>query len=120
LASLELRNGNCSRRLPVWRIKIRPCAEHRRQAPSRFALGTLGRQSQTTEAWNSGKVPLGVSGIQIRFEMDLIIEGIRPGRVVRVRPASWPQEDVRREEFLGDGSYSHDDRFPTPPIFPEY
>ena len=30
--------------------------------------------------------PLGSSGIQIRFETDLIIEGVRPGRVVRVRP----------------------------------
>ena len=37
------------------------------------------------------KRPLGSSGIQIRFETDLIIEGIRPGRIVRVRPASWPQ-----------------------------
>ncbi len=48
----------------------------------------------------SEKVPLGSSGIQIRFETDLIIEGIRPGRIVRIRPASWPQVDVPREEFL--------------------
>ena len=67
-----------------------------------------------------GRVPLGSSGIQIRFETDLIIEGIRPGRVVRVRPASWPQVDVPREEYLGDGSFSHEDRFPTPAIFPKY
>lgn len=33
-----------------------------------------------------GEAPLGSSGIQIRFETDLIIEGIRPGRVVRVPP----------------------------------
>ncbi|MBL8826843.1 MAG: hypothetical protein JNM18_07630 [Planctomycetaceae bacterium] len=65
-----------------------------------------------------GEVPLGSSGIQIRFETDLIIEGIRPTRVVRVRPASWPQVDVPREEYLGDGSA--EERFPTPAIFPKY
>lgn len=67
-----------------------------------------------------GDAPLGSSGIQIRFETDLIIEGIRVGRVVRVRPGNWPQVDVPREEYLGDGSFSHEDRFPTPAIFPKY
>jgi len=67
-----------------------------------------------------GDMPLGSSGIQIRFETDLIIEGIRTGRVVRVRPAGWPQVDVPREEYLGDGSFSHEDRFPTPAVFPKY
>ena len=67
-----------------------------------------------------GEPPLGSSGIQIRFETDLIIEGIRPGRVVRVHPAAWPLVDLPREEYLGDGSYSHEDRFPTPSIFPKY
>ena len=67
---------------------------------------------------STDEVPLGSSGIQIRFETDLIIEGIRPGRVVRVCPASWPKVNVPREEFLGDGS--HEDRFPTPAIFPKY
>ena len=65
-------------------------------------------------------VPLGSSGIQIRFETDLIIEGIRPGRVVRVRPATWPEVNVPREEYLGDGSVRHEDRFPSPAIFPKY
>ena len=63
--------------------------------------------------------PLGSSGIQIRFETDLIIEGIRPGRVVRVRPTSWVQVDVPREEYLNDGA-NLDDRFPTSSIFPKY
>jgi hypothetical protein len=67
-----------------------------------------------------GESPLGSSGIQIRFETDLIIEGIRPGRVVRVRPTSWPQVQVPREEYLNDGSASVEDRFPTPAIFPKY
>lgn len=65
-------------------------------------------------------VPLGSSGIQIRFETDLIIEGIRPDRVVRVRPASWPQVNVPREEYLNDGSAYLEERFPTPAIFPKY
>lgn len=64
-----------------------------------------------------GQAPLGSSGIQIKFETDLIIEGIRPGRVVRVRPASWPQAQVPREEYLqGD----LEERFPSPAIFPKY
>lgn len=63
--------------------------------------------------------PLGSSGIQVRFETDLIIEGIRPGRVVRVRPGSWPQVQVPREEYLNDAS-SLEERFPSPAIFPKY
>lgn len=66
-----------------------------------------------------GVVPLGSSGIQIRFETDLIIEGIRPGRVVRIRPGNWPQVQVPREEYLNDAS-SMEERFPTPDIFPKY
>jgi hypothetical protein len=64
-----------------------------------------------------GDAPLGSSGVQIRFETDLIIEGIRPGRVVRVRPHNWPQVQVPREEYLNDNI---DERFPTPAIFPKY
>ncbi|MFM8471302.1 MAG: hypothetical protein ACKODH_15305, partial [Limisphaerales bacterium] len=66
-----------------------------------------------------GAAPLGSSGVQIRFETDLIIEGIRPGRTVRVRPGSWPQVQVPREEYLNDGS-NLEERFPTPAIFPKY
>ena len=66
-----------------------------------------------------GDAPLGSSGIQIRFETDLIIEGIRPGRTVRVRPSSWPQVQVPREEYLNDGSHL-EERFPSPAIFPKY
>lgn len=66
-----------------------------------------------------GDPPLGSSGIQIRFETDLIIEGIRPGRVVRIRPNVWPQVQVPREEYLDDAS-SLEERFPSPAIFPKY
>lgn len=67
----------------------------------------------------SGEAPLGSSGIQIQFETDLLIEGIRPTRVIRIRPASWPQVQVPREEYVGDGSGA-EDRFPTPDFFPKY
>ncbi len=64
-------------------------------------------------------IPFYSSGIQIRLETDLIIEGIRPGRVVRIRPASWPLVNLPREEYIGD-SNAPEDRFPTPVIFPKY
>ena len=67
----------------------------------------------------SGDFPLGSSGIQVQFETDLVIEGIRPTRIVRIRPASWPQVQVPREEYLGDTT-GPADRFPTPVIFPQY
>ncbi|MEN9573026.1 MAG: hypothetical protein RL514_881 [Verrucomicrobiota bacterium] len=63
-----------------------------------------------------GAAPLGSSGIQIRFETDLIIEGIRPGRIVRVRPGNWPQVQVPHEEYVGD---SIEGRFPTPASVPK-
>lgn len=63
--------------------------------------------------------PLGSSGIQIRFETDLITEGIRPTRIVRMRPASWPDVHLPWEEHLGDGASSVEERFPSPDIFPE-
>jgi hypothetical protein len=66
----------------------------------------------------TGKVPIGSSGIQIQFDTDLIIEGIRPGRVIRIRPQNWPKMQIPREEYLFNSSY--EDRFPTPDIFPKY
>ncbi|NNE91361.1 MAG: hypothetical protein HKN23_06920 [Verrucomicrobiales bacterium] len=65
-----------------------------------------------------GEIPVGSSGIQIQFETDLIIEGIRPGRIVRVRPESWPKTQIPREEYLFQNS--PENRFPTPDIFPKY
>jgi hypothetical protein len=66
----------------------------------------------------SGKIPLGSSGIQVHFETDLVIEGIRPGRVIRIRPDSWPKMQIPREEYLLHNT--PEDRFPTPAIFPKY
>jgi hypothetical protein len=67
-----------------------------------------------------GNAPLGSSGIQIRFETDLITEGMRPTRIVKVRPNSWPDVHLPREEYLGNGASNIDERFPTPTIFPNY
>ncbi len=66
-----------------------------------------------------GEPPLGSSGIQIRFETDLIIEGLRPGRIVRVRSGNWPVVNIPREEYLNDAN-SIEERFPSPGIFPKY
>jgi hypothetical protein len=88
---------------------------HGAYGPAHMASrGSILEVNKTTE-----EVPLGSSGIQIRFETDLIIEGIRPGRVVRVRPNNWPLVQVPREEYLNDAS-SLEERFPSPAIFPKY
>ena len=81
-------------------------------------MASKGPIIEVTKA--DGAVPLGSSGIQIRFETDLITEGIRSARVVRVRPASWPDLHVPREEYLRDHKATHEERFPTPAIFPKY
>ena len=65
-----------------------------------------------------GAPPMGSSGIQIRFETDLIIEGIRPGRIVRVRSGAWPMVNVPREEYLNSSSV--EERFPSPAIFQKF
>ena len=67
---------------------------------------------------SSERVPLGSSGIQIDFETDLVIEAIRPGRVIRIRPGNWPKMQIPREEYLFNNRPK--DRFPTPDIFPKY
>lgn len=60
-------------------------------------------------------IPLGSSGIQIRMQVDLVLEGFRPGSIVRIRPMNWPADPIPREEFLGYGG--HAERFPSPDIF---
>ena len=79
-------------------------------------VASTGKITGVTQA--NGANPLGSSGIQIRFETDLVIEGIRPTRVVRVRPESWPTMQIPREEYLFENS--PENRFPTPDIFPKY
>ncbi|WP_113961485.1 hypothetical protein [Roseimicrobium gellanilyticum] len=82
-------------------------------------MASQGSILDVTQA--TGEPPLGSSGIQVRFETDLITEGIRPTRIIRIRPASWPDVHMPREEYLNSGgTFSHEDRFPTPDIFPKY
>ena len=86
-----------------------------------YGPGHMASRGTILDATKSpGPTPLGSSGTQIRFETDLIIEGIRPGRTVRVRPGNWPLVEVPREEYLNDGSASTEERFPSPAIFPKY
>jgi hypothetical protein len=80
-------------------------------------MASRGRIVEVTKA--AGEAPLGSSGIRIRFETDLIVEGIRPGRVVRIRPDGWPAVNLPREEYIGDGS-DPGARFPSSDVFPKY
>lgn len=67
-----------------------------------------------------GEPPIGSSGIQLTMQTDLITEGIRPHRIVRLRPASWPDVHLPREEYIDGNAGIIEERFPTPAIFPKY
>ena len=60
-----------------------------------------------------GAPPLGSSGIQVRLEMNLVLEGFRPGRIVCNRPKNWPKVKPPREECIHD----YEERWPSPAIF---
>jgi hypothetical protein len=60
-----------------------------------------------------GEPEFGSSGIQIQFEVPLILEGFRPGAIVRIRPQNWPNVKPPLEERVG----SFEDRWPSPDIF---
>ncbi|MDA1046267.1 MAG: hypothetical protein O3A82_04980 [Verrucomicrobia bacterium] len=60
-----------------------------------------------------GEPPFGSSGIQVKFSMNLILEGFRPGRIVRIRPNNWPKNKPPKEELIGD----FETRWPSPDIF---
>ena len=62
---------------------------------------------------NRDQVPTGSSGIQLRFQVPLVLEGFRPGRIVRVRPGSWPNVKPPFEERVR----GMEERWPTPDIF---
>ncbi|PQO45180.1 hypothetical protein [Blastopirellula marina] len=57
--------------------------------------------------------PLGSSGIQVQFQVPLILEGFRPGRVVRIRTQNWHNVKPPVEERVR----SFEDRWPSPDIF---
>jgi hypothetical protein len=79
-------------------------------------MASNGKIVQVTK--QEGKIPLGSSGIEVGFKTDQIIEAIRPGRVVKIRPDSWPKSQIPREEYLFHNTPEL--RFPTPDIFPKY
>jgi len=60
-----------------------------------------------------GEPEFGSSGIQIQFEVPLVLEGFRPGATVRIRPQNWPNVKPPLEERVG----SFEDRWPSPDIF---
>jgi hypothetical protein len=65
------------------------------------------------------RVPLGSSGIQVNLETNLVTEGFRPGKVIRIRPENWPLLEVPREEYINHKKDGVVKRFPTPDIFPK-
>jgi len=73
--------------------------------------GMEGRIESVERA--EGKPPAGSSGIRIKFSMDLVLEGFRPGRIVRIRPNNWPRVKPPKEELINN----LEDRWPSPAIF---
>lgn len=57
--------------------------------------------------------PLGSSGIQIQFKVPLILEGFRPGNIVRIRAHNWPNAKPPVEECL----HGFEDRWPSTKVF---
>ena len=57
--------------------------------------------------------PFGSSGIQIQFDVPLVLEGFRPGLTVRIRPHNWPNVKPPVEERV----QSFEDRWPSPDLF---
>ena len=80
-------------------------------------MASNGKIVQVTK--QEGKVSLRSSGIQVSLETNLVTEGFRPGKVIRIRPESWPLLQVPREEYIHHNRDGIDIRFPTPDIFPE-
>ena len=60
-----------------------------------------------------GEPEAGSSGVRIEFEVNLVLEGFRPGRIVRIRPQSWPKVKPPVEETIR----SVEDRWPSAEIF---
>jgi hypothetical protein len=67
-----------------------------------------------------GEAPTGSSGIQVTVETDLITEGLRPCRIIRIRPSTWPDVHVPREEYVDGNAGIAEERFPTPATLPRY
>lgn len=73
--------------------------------------GMDGKIAEVTRS--EGKPQVGDSGIQITFEMPLILEGFRPGMTVRIRHSSW----VNAKPPLEEQVKGFDDRWPSREMF---
>ncbi len=62
---------------------------------------------------NEEEPPRGSSGISVKFEVPLILEGFRPGAIVRLRPQNWPNVKPPVEERVR----GFEDRWPSPDLF---
>ena len=62
---------------------------------------------------STGEHEFGSSGIRLKFQVPLALEGFRPGRTVRIRPHSWPKVKPPVEELVN----SLEDRWPSPDVF---
>lgn len=60
-----------------------------------------------------GEPAFGSSGIQVEFQVPLALEGFRPGRIVRIRPHSWPKVKPPVEELIR----GFEERWPSSAIF---
>ena len=60
------------------------------------------------------ELPFGSSGIRVQWRVPLVLEGFRPGRIVRIRPHSWPKVKPPYEELIK----GIDARWPSADIFP--
>ena len=45
----------------------------------------------------------GQSGLRLRFKPEILLEGFRPGRILRIFGPGWPVDDLPREERAYDG-----------------
>lgn len=59
---------------------------------------------------SKSEAPFRGSGIQIKFSTNLILEGFRPGRIVRIRPNPWLKVKPPKEEQINGLK----DRWPSP------
>ena len=60
-----------------------------------------------------GEPEYGSSGIQVQLEVPLVLEGFRPGRIVRIRPGGWPNITPPTEERIK----GFNDRWPSTDVF---
>tara|TARA_R110002072_G_scaffold302710_2_gene487567 strand:- start:58705 stop:59985 length:1281 start_codon:yes stop_codon:yes gene_type:complete len=73
-----------------------------------------GMDGRITAVDQTGKnSEFGSSGIQVKFQVPLALEGFRPGSTVRIRPHSWPRVKPPVEELIK----SLEDRWPSPDVF---